>query len=302
MNNKLQASIIIPVFNEEEAIENTLNQLMAIPESRNWEIIAVNDSSTDKTRELLGKFSQIRVIDHSFNKGYGAALKTGIRAADADIIVMFDADGQHNPKDIPQLVGKIVQADMVTGQRTKDSAQDWIRKPGKFVLKKVANLLAETKIPDLNCGLRAIKRDLILGMLDILPDGFSFSTTSIIAFYKLGYNVDYVPITTKSRMGKSTVKQVKHGSQIILLILRLIALFSPLRIFLNVASVLFMVGLIYQIEEIIRRGWHMVNGALLLIIAALLVFLFGLIADQISGLRLALIRSQIQKQQANSDK
>jgi glycosyltransferase involved in cell wall biosynthesis len=302
MNNKPQASIIIPVFNEEDAIENTIGQLLAIPESRNWEIIAVNDSSTDNTRELLGKFSQIRVIDHSFNKGYGAALKTGIRAANSDLIVMFDADGQHNPKDIPQLISKTVQADMVTGQRTKDSAQDWIRKPGKFVLKKVANLLAETKIPDLNCGLRAIKRDLILGMLDILPDGFSFSTTSIIAFYKLGYNVAYVPITTKSRVGKSTVKQVKHGSQIILLILRLIALFSPLRIFLNVASALFLVGFIYQTEEIIRRGWHMVNGALLLIIAAVLVFLFGLIADQISGLRLALMRSQIQKQQANSDK
>jgi glycosyltransferase involved in cell wall biosynthesis len=302
MNNKPQASIIIPVFNEEEAIENTLSQLLAIPESRNWEIIAVNDSSTDNTRDLLGKFNQIRVIDHPINKGYGAALKTGIRAANSDIIVMFDADGQHNPKDIPQLLGKIVQADMVTGQRTKDSAQDWIRKPGKFVLKKVANMLAETKIPDLNCGLRAIKRDLILGMLDILPEGFSFSTTSIIAFYKLGYNVAYVPIATKSRVGKSTVKQVKHGSQIIMLILRLIALFSPLRIFLNVSSALFMVGLIYQVEEIIRRGWHMVNGALLLIIAALLVFLFGLIADQISGLRLTLIRSQIQKQQANSDK
>jgi glycosyltransferase involved in cell wall biosynthesis len=301
MNNKPQASIIIPVFNEEEAIENTINQLLAIPESRHWEIVAVNDASTDNTQQLLGKFSQIRVIDHSFNKGYGAALKTGIRAAESDIIVMFDADGQHNPKDIPQLLSKIVQADMVTGQRTKDSSQDWIRKPGKFVLKKVANLLAETKIPDLNCGLRAIKRDLILGMLDILPDGFSFSTTSIIAFYKLGYNVAYVPIMTKSRVGKSTVKQVKHGSQVILLILRLIALFSPLRIFLNVASALFLVGLIYQTEEIIRRGWHMVNGALLLIIAALLVFLFGLIADQISGLRLTLIRNQIQKQQANPD-
>jgi glycosyltransferase involved in cell wall biosynthesis len=302
MNNKPQASIIIPVFNEEEAIENTLNQLLAIPESQHWEIIAVNDASTDRTRELLGKFGQIRIIDHSFNKGYGAALKTGIRAASSDIIVTFDADGQHNPIDIPRLLQKIPQADMVTGQRTKGSAQDWIRKPGKFALKHVANLLAETKIPDLNCGLRAIKREIIINMLDLLPDGFSFSTTSIIAFYKLGYNVAYVPITTKSRMGKSTVKQVKHGSQVILLIMRLIALFSPLRIFLNVAAILFLTGLIYQIEEIVRRGWHIVNGALLLIIASLLVFLFGLIADQISGLRLALIRNQIQKQQSNSDR
>lgn len=295
MNNKPQASIIIPVFNEATGIENTLAQLLLIAEGRNWEIIAVNDASTDRSRELLSKFDKIRILDHLVNKGYGAALKTGIRAASADIIVMFDADGQHDPKDIPSLMGKLPESDMASGQRSKDSAQDWIRKPGKFVLKKVANILAETKIPDLNCGLRAIKRDIILNMLDLLPDGFSFSTTSIIAFYKLGYNVAFVPITTGPRIGSSTVKQVKHGSHVIMLIIRLIALFSPLRIFLNVSSALFLIGLIYQIEEIIRRGWHMVNGALLLIIAALLVFLFGLIADQISGLRLGLIRDQIQK-------
>lgn len=302
MNNKQQASIIIPVYNEEVGIENTINQLLSVAANHDWEIIAVNDASLDSTRESLGKFNQIHVIDHAVNRGYGAALKTGIRAASSDIIVMFDADGQHNPNDIPSLLDKISQADMVSGQRSKDSTQDWIRKPGKFILHKVANILAEIKIPDLNCGLRAIKRDLILSMLDLLPDGFSFSTTSIIAFYKLGYNVAYVPIRTGPRIGQSTVKQVKHGSQVIMLIIRLIALFSPLRIFLNVSSGLFIVGIVYQIEEIIRRGWHLVNGALLLIIAALLVFLFGLIADQISGLRLGLIRSQIQKHKNNPRK
>jgi glycosyltransferase involved in cell wall biosynthesis len=302
MNNKPQASIIIPVFNEEAGIENTVNQLLSVASNRDWEIIAVNDASTDNSREILDKFKQVKVIDHSVNRGYGAALKTGIRAAGSDNIVMFDGDGQHNPNDIPSLLNKITQADMVSGQRSKDSAQDWIRRPGKFILKSVANILAETKIPDLNCGLRAIKRDIILNMLDLLPDGFSFSTTSIIAFYKLGYNVAFVPITTGPRLGASTVKQVKHGPQILMLIIRLIALFSPLRIFLNIAFGLFIVGLLYQIEEIIRRGWHMVNGALLLIIAALLVFLFGLIADQISGLRLGLIRSQIQKHKNGSGK
>lgn len=302
MNSKPQASIIIPVFNEEKGIENTLSQLLLVAKNRDWEIIAVNDASTDNSREILGKFEQVTVIDHTVNRGYGAALKTGIRAASSETIVMIDADGQHNPNDIQSLLGKLPKADMVSGQRSKDSAQEWIRKPGKYILKKVANILAETKIPDLNCGLRAIKRDIILNMLDLLPDGFSFSTTSIIAFYKLGYNVAYVPITTGPRIGTSTVRQVKHGSQVIMLIIRLIALFSPLRIFLNVSSALFLIGLIYQIEEIIRRGWHMVNGALLLIIAALLVFLFGLIADQISGLRLGLIRGHIQKYKNDSGK
>jgi glycosyltransferase involved in cell wall biosynthesis len=301
MNNKPQASIIIPVFNEEAGIENTINRLLSVSSNYEWEIIAVNDSSTDNSRAILNRFHQIRILDHSTNRGYGAALKTGIKAASSDIIVMFDADGQHNPSDIPSLLDKINHADMVSGWRSKDSANDWIRKPGKYILKKVADILVENKIPDLNCGLRAIKRELILNMLDLLPDGFSFSTTSIIAFYKLGYNVAYVPITTGPRIGQSTVKQVKHGPQVIMLIIRLITLFSPLRIFLNVASGLFLVGIIYQVEEIARRGWHIVNGALLLIIAALLVFLFGLIADQISELRLGLIRGQIQKQKNKSE-
>jgi glycosyltransferase involved in cell wall biosynthesis len=301
MNNKPQASIIIPVFNEEAGIENTINRLLSVSSNYEWEIIAVNDSSTDNSRAILNRFHQIRILDHSTNRGYGAALKTGIKAASSDIIVMFDADGQHNPSDIPSLLDKINCADMVSGWRSKDSANDWIRKPGKYILKKVADILVENKIPDLNCGLRAIKRELILNMLDLLPDGFSFSTTSIIAFYKLGYNVAYVPITTGPRIGQSTVKQVKHGPQVIMLIIRLITLFSPLRIFLNVASGLFLVGIIYQVEEIARRGWHIVNGALLLIIAALLVFLFGLIADQISELRLGLIRGQIQKQKNKSE-
>ncbi|NLI15775.1 MAG: glycosyltransferase family 2 protein [candidate division Zixibacteria bacterium] len=301
MNNKPQASIIIPVFNEEAGIENTINRLLSVSSNYEWEIIAVNDSSTDNSRAILNRFHQIRILDHSTNRGYGAALKTGIKAASSDIIVMFDADGQHNPSDIPSLLDKINCADMVSGWRSKDSANDWIRKPGKYILKKVADILVENKIPDLNCGLRAIKRELILNMLDLLPDGFSFSTTSIIAFYKLGYNVAYVPITTDPRIGQSTVKQVKHGPQVIMLIIRLITLFSPLRIFLNVASGLFLVGIIYQVEEIARRGWHIVNGALLLVIAALLVFLFGLIADQISELRLGLIRGQIQKQKNKSE-
>jgi glycosyltransferase involved in cell wall biosynthesis len=300
--NKPAASIIVPIFNEEKAIEATLGRLLAAASGRDWQIIAVNDGSTDGTREILNKFSQIMIAEHAFNKGYGAALKTGIRLATADIVVLFDADGQHDPAEISLLAAKTAKFDMVAGQRTKESAQDWLRKPGKFVLQRVANLLAETRIPDLNCGLRAMKREIILGMLDILPDGFSFSTTSTIAFFKLGFNVGYVPVTTRQRIGKSSVKQVKHGSQTLLLILRLITLFSPLRIFINVASALFIIGLAYQIEEIIRRGLHIVNGALLLIIAAVLVFLFGLIADQISGLRLAIIRNRINSLMPGADR
>jgi glycosyltransferase involved in cell wall biosynthesis len=298
---KPKASIVIPIYNEGKALSATLEKLLAIANGLDWEIIAVNDGSTDNSHEILARFDKLTIIDHPFNKGYGAALKSGIRRAAAEIVVTFDADGQHNPADIPSLLQAIRQSDMVAGQRTKNSANDWIRRPGKFILGKVANVLAETKIPDLNCGLRAFKKDIILGMLDILPDGFSFSTTSTIAFFKLGLTVTYIPITTSQRVGKSSVKQVKHGPQILLLILRLITLFSPLRIFLNVASAFFVIGIAYQIEEIVRRGLHIVNGAVLMIIAAILIFLFGLIADQISGLRLTLIRSRFQGTPSDSN-
>ncbi len=288
MQTKSKISVIIPAYNEETGIESTLDGLLKSVGSKIWEIIVVNDGSTDGSREKLEKFESITVIDHPYNKGYGAAIKTGIRNASGDIIVLFDADGQHNPSHIPGLLEKLPEYDMVIGERTKDSKQDWLRKPGKFVLKLVANMLTEQKITDLNSGLRAVKRDIITKMLDLFPNGFSFSTTCTIAFFKMGYNVCHVPITARGRIGKSTVRQMKHGPQVLLLILRLITLFSPLRIFVNVAAVLFITGFAYQIEEIVRRGWHIVNGALLLIIASILVFLFGLIADQLSNLRLSI--------------
>jgi len=290
MNDALKISIVIPAFNEAEGIDSTLNELFEFAKGRDWEIIVINDGSTDNTAEKLNKFDRIKIINHPYNKGYGAALKTGIRQASGDIVVLFDSDGQHNPQDIPRLLEKIPEYDMVVGQRTKDSSQDWLRKPGKWILGLVANILSEHKIPDLNSGLRVIKRDIILYMLEIFPDGFSFSTTSTIAFFKLGYNVCYVLIASRMRIGKSTIRQVKHGPQVLLLILRLISLFSPLRIFLNISLIMFIVGVAYQVEEIIRRGLHIVNGALLLIISAIMIFLFGLVADQLSSLRLSILK------------
>lgn len=289
-DNNPEISVIIPVYNEAEGIKSTLDELLMFSFGKNWEIIVVNDGSTDDTSMIIKGFSQIKTVTHSVNKGYGASLKTGIENASADIVVFFDGDGQHNPEDIPRLLEQLPECDMVVGQRTKDSKQDWLRKPGKWVLGKVANFLSNQKIPDLNSGFRAIKRLVIESMLEIFPDGFSFSTTSTIAFFKSGYNVKYVLITARARIGKSKVRQTRHGPEVLLLILRLIALFSPLRIFLNVAAILFIIGFAYQIEEIFRRGWHIVNGALLLIISSLLVFLFGLIADQLSNLRLSILK------------
>lgn len=295
MNDRQKITIIVPAFNEAQEIESTITELIGCAGNKGWEVIVINDGSTDETPSILGKFRGIKLLNHPYNRGYGASLKTGIKNASGDIVVFFDSDGQHNPEDISKLLEKIPEFDMVVGQRGRNFKQDWLRKPGKWLLGAVANFLSEHRIPDLNSGLRAIKKTIITDLLEIFPDGFSFSTTSTIALFKLGYNVCYVPINVRPRIGKSTVRQAKHGPETLLLILRLIALFSPLRIFINAAAILFIIGVTYQTEEILRRGWHFVNGAMLLIIASILIFLFGLIADQLSSLRLSILKAKKEK-------
>ncbi|OQX91142.1 MAG: hypothetical protein B6D58_08840 [candidate division Zixibacteria bacterium 4484_95] len=185
-----KVSIVIPAYNEKAGIESTITELIKFIENKDWEIIVVNDGSTDDTKLRLKSFSQITVIDHPYNKGYGASIKTGINNASGDVIVLFDADGQHDPEDIPRLLDELPYYDMVTGKRTKGSKQDWLRKPGKFLLGLTANLLTEKKIPDLNCGFRAIKKDVIIDMLELFPDGFSFSTTSVCNWCNLSNRGD----------------------------------------------------------------------------------------------------------------
>lgn len=282
-------TIIIPVFNEDAAIESTLNELIQFPKAKDWNIVVVNDGSTDNTKSILEKFSNLKIINHPYNKGYGAALKSGIKNSDTDLICFYDADGQHNPADVKNLLDNIGSFDMLVGERGKDSYKEWIRKPGKWLLSKVANFLAGKKIPDLNSGLRVIRRDIISGLLHLFPDGFSFSTTSTIAFINLGYNLGYFPIKTKKRTGKSTVKQIRHGSNVLLLILRLIILFNPLKVFIPISFSLIIIGMIYEVYQgIILLGFEkarLIPGAFFLIITGILIFFFGLVVDQISEMR-----------------
>lgn len=289
MKKLKELTIIIPVYNEETAIENTISGLLQFPFSKDWDIVVVNDGSTDNTQAILQKFPSIKIINHPYNKGYGAALKSGIKNTNTDLICFFDADGQHNPDDVKKLLDNLNSYDMLVGERSKDSYNEWIRKPGKWLLSKVANFLAGKKIPDLNSGLRVIRRDIISGLLHLFPDGFSFSTTSTIAFINLGYNLGYFPIKTKRRIGKSTVKQIRHGSNVLLLILRLIILFNPLKVFIPVSLSLITIGMIYEIYQgIILLGFEkarLIPGAFFLIITGILIFFFGLVVDQISEMR-----------------
>lgn len=288
MDGKL--TIIIPCHNEEQGIERTINGLLPFCSEYNWKLIVVDDGSTDKTPEILTKFGQsISLLKHHSNRGYGASLKTGIKNASTEFIAFFDADGQHRPEDLVAMTNEAVDYDMVVGSRTKESHQEWVRKPGKWLLSKVANYLTGEKIPDLNSGLRIINRNKIINLLHLFPDGFSFSTTSTIAFFHLKNEIKYFPIKTNKRVGKSTVKQIKHGSSVILLILRLIVLFNPLKVFIPTSIWMIIIGGIYEVIYgiiIMYPNVKLIPAAFFMFITGILIFFFGLIADQISALRL----------------
>lgn len=284
---KKELTVIIPAYNEEKGIRQTILELLPLAIESNWKILVINDGSTDNSVNELTDIADITIISHPYNKGYGAALKTGINFAETEWVALYDADGQHRPEDLERLFNGLGDYDMVIGERGKDSHHDRMRKPGKWILTKTANFLTGRKIPDLNSGLRIIKKDIIIKLLHLFPDGFSFSTTSTIAFLNMGFNVGYIPIKVNKRKGKSSVRQIKHGSGTLLLILRLIVLFNPLKVFIPVSLFLFSAGLIYEIIYgiVLIPGIKILPAALLAFISGILVFFFGLVVDQISEMR-----------------
>jgi glycosyltransferase involved in cell wall biosynthesis len=275
-------SIVVPAYNEEQSIGKVVVGLKSL--GKDVEVIVVDDGSTDNTyREICRQ--AIKVIRHPYNKGYGAALKSGIHKSRGNFICFFDADSQHSIEDLKEMIQQIGDYDAVIGMRTAESHVQSVRRPGKKILGLVANYLSNYKIPDLNCGLRILKRKVLLSIIHLLPDGFSFSTTTTIAMYKMGYTIKWVPVTTSPRIGKSTVKQFKHGSETLMLITRLITLFDPLKVFLPLSIFLIFLGGTYQFVLIIFKGFHIVGGAILTILAGILIFFFGILADQIAALR-----------------
>lgn len=279
--NTSNISIIIPAFNEAEVIGSIVNSIhSAFPES---EIIVVNDGSTDSTAgEIVA--SGVIVLNHDHNRGYGASLKTGTRAATRDYILFCDGDGQHSVEDVRRLINECDGYDLVVGARNSDSHQPIIRRPGKVVMKKFAELLAGTTIPDLNSGLRIFKRDTLMRYLHLMPDGFSFSTTSTFAIMKSNRKYKYIPIKVKKRTGKSTVNQFKHGPQALLLILRLAVLFEPLKVFLGVSGILFVLSIVSFALDFFSTG-GIADTTVLLSIATIIIFMCGLLCDQVSAMR-----------------
>jgi len=285
-SKKIKLSIIIPIFNEEGAIAQVINGL--INElgrlDLEYELIAVNDGSTDGSKEILENITGIRLINHPYNKGYGASLKTGARNAKFDWLLFFDGDGQHKTEYIKEFLKYIEDYDAIIGWRQGYKGPA-LRQPGKKLLHFIANYLIERKILDLNCGLRLLKRKPFLQYEHLFPNGFSLSTTSTLAFLKEGLNVKYVPITINKRCGKSSVK-ISDGLRTIMLIIRLIMLFSPLKIFVPISFIGFLISISWIIYDLISNNFQLISKSSgFLFVASLLIFLFGLLADQVAAIR-----------------
>ncbi|MFP4056842.1 MAG: glycosyltransferase family 2 protein [Candidatus Brocadiia bacterium] len=274
-------TVIIPALNEAEAIGQVVRELrQRYPE---YEVLVVDDGSTDDTGEIARQ-AGARVVRHDWNKGYGAGLRTGCREARGEVVCFFDADGQHHAEDVGRLVAEVGDYDMVVGARTRDCHAPWRRRPGKLVLRWFANFLAGMRIPDLNSGLRAFKREVLLKYLHLMPSGFSFSTTSTFAMLKSDRPVKWVPITVERRVGTSSVSQVRHGLQVLLLMLRLTTLFEPLKVFLPVSGLLVALGLCF-FAVYASQGVGLTDATVMLVVSGVIVFMMGLVIDQVAAIR-----------------
>jgi glycosyltransferase involved in cell wall biosynthesis len=273
-----QVSVVIPAYNEEDGIGAVVAAMMA---RRPWrEVLVVDDGSTDQTA-CRAEAAGARVIRHPYNKGNGAAVKTGIREAQGDVILLMDADGQHDPDDADRLVERVGVFDLVIGARAaKDQA--WLRALGNAVFRALASWLTGRDIPDLTSGFRAARRERLVEILHLLPNGFSYPTTSCLALLKAGYNVAFEPIRARPRVGRSKIRALRDGTKFLLIILKIVTLYSPLKVFFPVSLASLLVGLTYGAWNVARYG-KIPMGAALAVQLAVVVFLFGLISEQIAS-------------------
>jgi len=254
-NDSSELSIVIPAYNEEAAIIETIKHVTDImdPSSVPYEVILVNDGSTDKTARIINDYlsihplvaDRVRFVEHEYNRGYGASLKTGIQAAKNEAICITDADGTYPNNRIPELFELFTQKkyDMVVGRRSFKNLPTFT-KPAKWAITRLANFLVEGKIPDINSGLRVFRRSIALEYFPIICDGFSFTTTITLVMFSNGYQVHYEPIEYFKRKGKSKIRPIRDTINFIQLIIRTVAYFNPLKVFVPVSIFLFITGLV----------------------------------------------------------
>ncbi len=274
-------SVVIPAYNEADVIGGVVGALNAA--ARWHEVIVVDDGSRDGTGAAATSAGAI-VVAHPYNKGNGAAVKSGIRRATGEFVLILDGDGQHRPEDARRLVSRLGEYDLVIGARAATTQASPARRVGNAALNQLATYLTGRQIPDLTSGFRAARRACLREFIHLLPNGFSTPTTTTLAFLKAGYNVAFEPVEARSRVGQSKIRFARDGAKFLIIILKIITLFSPLRIFLPISIASFLLGTAYALWTIATQS-HVTNSSVLLIMLAVIVFLVGLVSEQISALR-----------------
>ena len=274
-------TVVIPAMNEAASIGRVVGDLCATARWR--EILVVDDGSTDGTGDRAAA-AGARVIRHPYNKGNGAAVKTALRQAAGAFVLIIDADGQHRAQDAVRLVARLGEYDLVVGARSSPSQASWSRRLGNSALNALAGYLTGRPIPDLTSGFRAARRECLVEFLHLLPNGFSTPTTTTLAFLRAGYNVGFEPIEAARREGASKIHLGPDGVRFLLILLKVTTIFSPLRIFVPISLAGFVAGAAYALWTIATQS-HVTNSSVLLITLSAVVFLIGLVSEQISSLR-----------------
>jgi glycosyltransferase involved in cell wall biosynthesis len=274
-------TIVVPAFNEGASIGPVVSALRAAAQ---WhDVLVIDDGSTDGTGAAASD-AGARVVRHPYNKGNGAAVKTAIRSSTSDWILIIDGDGQHRAEDAKRLVARLGEYDLVIGARDPQTQATAGRRLGNAVLNWLASYLTERTIPDLTSGFRAARRDYLLEFIHMLPNGFSTPTTTTLAFVKAGYNVAFEPIGALPRVGTSKIRLGSDGAKFLLILLKVITIFSPLRIFAPVSAASFAIGAVYGAWNYAYHA-RIPNGAVLLLMFSVIVILVGLVSEQIATLR-----------------
>ena len=278
----ISVSVIIPVFNEAANVGHIIKEISAI--YPDYEIIVVNDGSTDDTAKEAKEAGAI-VYSHPYNIGNGAAIKSGIRIASGDVLVFMDGDGQHHPKDIERLMEFFPEYDMVVGARARGHHASWWRELANNTYNVFASYVSKFRVEDLTSGFRAIKADIARGFLYLLPNTYSYPTTLTLGVLRSGRSLKYVPVNAGFRReGKSKIRIFRDGIRFFMIITKICALYSPLRIFLPVSVFVFATGLGYYLYTFIRWG-RFTNMSALLFTTAVIIFMIGLVSEQICQMR-----------------
>ncbi len=280
-NRAALVTVLIPAYNEEQSIGDTVRRVQAL--YPDFDVLVIDDGSTDNTMQVAMD-AGASVWPHPYNIGNGAAIKTGLRIARSEWIVMMDADGQHSPEDIAKLLEFKDQYDMVVGARNRDSQTSLHRDIANNFYNFFASYVTKFKIKDLTSGFRLMKVSTVRQYIYLLPNTFSYPSTLTMAYLRSGRSVKYVPVKTESRVGKSKIKLVEDGIRFFLIITKIATLFSPLRVFLPISFSLFLTGIGYYLYTFFSSG-RFTNMSALLFNSSIIVFMIGLVAEQISQMR-----------------